>query len=331
MLPTLFPHTYIRAADLEKLHLLFNSVVVLQPAPAELSEAMRKWTDEQFLQTRIPIDKDNQRLEQVLAGYRSWAAEQHLGDLAFLKSHSPAPPFRDASLPSQIRSQIARNLKNSEDSFKPDRLLNDRVFLSMAHSFDQQNDDLSQDLGKFSVWQQELLSDLCSTDAVALHNLTDAKETSHDNREHYMIEQRLKAWAHLWHYDASPSKVYVTTSKDAYAHLFEYATGAQELINYDHLAIPHYQAPDWQKWQQQFSNRMVDLLSCQWTQSIDLHFLETDDLNPSSGLSISIGGFPNRSPLEVFNELADLTNAPQSLSPENSHGNTLIIYLGPPK
>ncbi|MBU4289417.1 MAG: hypothetical protein KKI12_14750, partial [Proteobacteria bacterium] len=97
MKPIYFPFTYISEPVLEALSAFFKQIVVYQPSSLNVPESMQKLADSGLLEIRIPVKGDENKIDNILKDYKSWANIHQGSEMAFFKMNPDKIPFFDDS------------------------------------------------------------------------------------------------------------------------------------------------------------------------------------------------------------------------------------------
>lgn len=161
MKPIYFPLTYISEATAAALASCFGQTAVYQPCSRNVPETMQKYAEDGVLDIRVPAKKDDERLEAVFNAYKAWAELHQGSELAFFKTRKDAVPFFGDTCPSQIRSELRKDMQGpAEEQEKTDPLFNARLFLCMAQESDIRNIEVSRDMTAFESKERDMLNAL---------------------------------------------------------------------------------------------------------------------------------------------------------------------------
>ena len=146
MKPIYFPFTYISEPVLEALSAFFKQIIVYQPSSLNIPESMQKQADSGLLEIRIPVNGDENKIDNILKDYKSWANIHQGSEMAFFKTKPDIIPFFGEFSTSQIKADIKKKKQKQQNEKKQDSLLNARIFLHMAQEFDLQNLEINKAL-----------------------------------------------------------------------------------------------------------------------------------------------------------------------------------------
>lgn len=91
--PIYFPFTYISTAALTIFQKLFKSVTVYQPSSLSIPEILLAGKNSGFIDLRIPLKSEENKLDTVLRDFRKWAKIHQENQLRFLKIQGDKVPF----------------------------------------------------------------------------------------------------------------------------------------------------------------------------------------------------------------------------------------------
>ncbi len=163
MKPIYFPFTFISETLCGNFHTFFPRFVLYHPSDFKIPESYRKWAEEGRIELRAPLGGDEDRLEKLVREYKEWLDRNRGSEMTFLKTRlfdslgiETVPMFGETST-SQIKADIKRG-RSAPDAPKPDQLFAIRLFLLVAHAFDEQQYELSLDLEQFQGLEKNLLA-----------------------------------------------------------------------------------------------------------------------------------------------------------------------------
>ncbi|MFH2045176.1 MAG: hypothetical protein ABIK92_08510 [Pseudomonadota bacterium] len=302
MKPLYFPFTYINDAKAANLCACFKQIAVYQPGFLNLSENMQKLSDKGLIDIRVPGKGDEAKLKALLNEYKAWAELHQKSDIAFLNATEGKHPFFDETFPSQLASQIKKNMGGNQVKAKTDFLFNSRLFLGIAQEYDQQQEAIIKNLASVSEMEKKLLSDLTDEDENIFSNSAGAFFKTGHEPERYKIKERLEAWIYLLINDKEKPCFFITDSKDVIDLIIETNPDFEEVV--DLQKIPVCIVPDiMDNWQIMLAKQVEGLLS-------DKNFKVSKDINnipavnkTERNVSLKIFRISNKSWYEFFQNI----------------------------
>ncbi|MBU1053303.1 MAG: hypothetical protein KKC46_05670 [Proteobacteria bacterium] len=302
MKPLYFPFTYINDAKAANMRACFKQITVYQPGFLNLSENMQKLSDEGLLDIRVPGKGDEAKLKALLNEYKAWAELHQKSDMAFLNATEEKHPFFDETFPSQLASQIKKNMGGNQEKLKTDFLFNSRLFLGIAQEYDQQQEAIINNLASVSEMEKKLLADLTDEDENIFSNSVGAFFKTGHEPQIYKIKERLEAWIYLLINDKEKPCFFITESKDTIDFIIETNPDFEKVI--DLQKIPVCFVPDiMDNWQIMLAKQVEGLLS-------DKNFKVSKDINnipavnkTERNVSLKIFRISNKSRYEFFQNI----------------------------
>ncbi len=233
-----FPFTFVTQRELNALYGLLGPVVVYALDETLVPDHMRKACEDGRLDLRIHIKLTPGELHTAVQAYKEWADlhQHHLTDLAgFLKANPGRFPMMDATNPSQISTQI-RQYAHSTDAQDQDPMFQAALFLAMAQEYDQQHEEMRQEMGAVSTMERVLMEGLTG-DIQAGADIDPKKQPSavleDSETGGYMTASRLEAWARMALSDDELPQIHVTGSPAVMDHLFDQFPEAVQMARLD--------------------------------------------------------------------------------------------------
>jgi hypothetical protein len=217
------PFTYIPEPLVTTLAAVFGSFAVCQPLKSLVPEHMRRAAEHGSLRLYPPDAADPETLERALKAFNAWAGMHRgrPGDLAaFFSSESGqgAPGQESAQ---RIRSQI---LTAESGQAQQSPLIQEALFLCLAHQYDQQQDAVRRDIASVASLEHrfgQILGE-AEEDAGSLGpDLATGRDAASIDPGLYMTERRIDSWARLARGGQGPEAVYITTSRSVWESLCE--------------------------------------------------------------------------------------------------------------
>ena len=238
MIPIYFPFTYIPKPVIEAVKTCFRRIVVYQPLSQKVPEQMKAWEKKGILDLRVPVKKDEMKLEAVYKEYMAWGS-LHQGDaIDFFKTQTDMIPFFDDLSSSKIRDDINKNIKSRPSQQEPNPFFNAVMFLCMAHELDRQRFEIDQDFNTSKAMEKALYDGLQGNSETTGNEFEKKNILLKNDPGDYMTAERMTAWTCLMQYDQEISGVFVTSSKAALEHLIDRIAGVEKIISIDSIPLP---------------------------------------------------------------------------------------------
>ncbi|MBU4185952.1 MAG: hypothetical protein KKC23_07125, partial [Proteobacteria bacterium] len=256
MKPIYFPFTYISEPVLEALSAFFKQIVVYQPSSLNVPESMQKLADSGLLEIRIPVKGDENKIDNILKDYKSWANIHQGSEMAFFKMNPDKIPFFDDSSALQIKADIKKKKQKQQNEKKQDSLLNARIFLHIAQEFDMQNWEINKNLLLLEEKTLNLIDNLKGEDELSFKENDIKKTLKTDYQSDYMTPDRIIAWTHMLQYDQDISELFITNNRSAIEHLIEKTPEAKIVLNIDSIPLTNSDDEKREKWQNSLNEQL---------------------------------------------------------------------------
>lgn len=330
MKPIYLPFTCISDLSGEIIPAIFGQIVLYRPSSQNLSEPMEELAKREALDIRIPVKKDESKLNAVLKDYKSWL-NLHLGDkrgmTAFFKTHADKIPFFDDTITAQIRADIRKKRPQKQPETKPDPLFNARIFLHIAQEFDTQNWEITQKLFMVDKMQQTLIENIKGKiDSSYIENTENNLHESYDPGT-YMTVERIKAWDLLMQHDQQGSGLFITDSKSAFEYLINKASQTEIIVGFDSMPLQKNSAGKADKWRDNFMKQLESIAKNPWPTSTDKIVKPPFTKNSDAKVSLTLAIAPGETPLEFFARCCGY-NPPESKE-KSLFQNTLFGLVAP--
>jgi hypothetical protein len=228
-----FPFTDITESTALQLAACCDQTLILRPGSRSASETLVRWEAAGTIRTVLPFDTDQDRLEALVADYRTWAEGRAGGDWSFLKSAGGDVPFFGETSVAHIRSEIRGGSRTAAAQPEPDPVFGDRLFLRLAEAFDRHQSAIATDLEACRRQEAEMLTTLMGDDSqTPAPVLADPAPPGRDPGS-YMTRRRLGAWRRLAENapelqpQTDPPILWLTTSRAVFDELIEDAEGVR--------------------------------------------------------------------------------------------------------
>jgi hypothetical protein len=218
------PFTYISEPISDFLTSLLGRISIFRPLEHLVPAHMRTAIEKGLLQLDFPSSVDPAVLAHTLKAFTAWA-ELHKdrgGDLAGFFSSERILAAGSLESARQIRTQIRSLDRNVTEH--PSPLLQDALFLCLAHTFDQQQDAMNREMRSVSFLEQNLGQILGEPEeertplepSLSVHRRAESIDPGL-----YMTERRIDAWARLAAGYPVRDPVFITTSRSIWESLCE--------------------------------------------------------------------------------------------------------------
>jgi len=311
MKPIYFPFTCIFDLSAEIISAIFGQTVIYSPSSNNPPEMMQELAKRGVIDIRIPVKKDENKLNAILKDHKSWL-NLHLGDkrgmTAFFKTHADKIPFFDDTITAQIRADIKKKTQQKQPEPKPDPLFNARIFLHIAQEFDTQNWEINQKLFLVDKMQQNLIENIKGEiDSSYIENAENNLPNNLPNNllraydpGAYMTADRIKAWALLMQHDQQESGLFITDSKSAFEYLIDKASQTEIIVGFDSMPLQKNSAGKVDKWRDNFMKELEIIAKNPWPTSTDKIVKPPFTKNSDTKVSLTLAIVPGQTPHEFF-------------------------------
>jgi len=303
MKPIYFPFTCIFDLSAEMISAIFGQPVVYRPSSKNPFEIMQELAKRGVIDIRIPVKKDENKLNAILKNYKSWS-NLHLGDkrgmTTFFKTHADKIPFFDDTITPQIKADIRKKLGQKQPEVKPDPLFNARIFLHIAQEFDAQNWEINQKLFMVDKMQQNLIENIKGEiDSSFVENAANNLSESYDPGA-YMTADRINAWALLMQHDPQKSGLFITDSSSAFEHLIDKSSRTEIIAGFDSIPLQKNSVGKADKWRDNFMKQLEIIARDPWPTSTDKIAGPCFAENSDTKVSLTLAIVPGKTPHEFF-------------------------------
>ena len=303
MKPIYFPFTCIFDLSAETVSAIFGQTVVYRPSSKNLPEIMQKLAKREVIDIRIPIKKDEDKLDVILKEHKSWL-NLHLGDkrgmTAFFKTHADKIPFFDDTITAQIRADIKKKTQQKQPETKFDPFFNARIFLHIAQEFDAQNREINQKLFMVDKMQQNLIENIKGEiDGSHIENAENNLHESYDPGA-YMTADRINAWALLMQHDQQESGLFITSSSSVFDYLIDKASLAEIIVDFESIPLQKNSVGKTDKWRGNFMKQLEVIARNPWPVSTDKLVKPFFAKNSDIKVSLTLAIIPGKTPHEFF-------------------------------
>jgi hypothetical protein len=327
MKPIYFPFTYISEPVLEALSAFFKQIVVYQPSSLNIPESMQKQADSDLLEIRIPVKGDENKIDDIVKDYKSWANIHQGSKMAFFKTKPDMIPFFGESSTSQIKADIKKKEPKQQNEKKQDFLLNTRIFLHIAQEFDLQNCEINKDLLLLEKKTLNLIDNLKGEDELSFKGKDREKALKIDYQSEYMTPDRIIAWTHLLQYDRDMSNLFITNSRSTIEHLVEKTPEAKIVLSIDSIPLTNSRDKKTEKWQESLIKQLELLLENSLPASEDIKIKSPFDKDDGKKVSLTLYLVPGESPYKFFTSSAWHKTPVKEINKEAGFNNTLIGFV----
>ena len=327
MKPTYFPFTYISEPVLEALSAFFKQIIVYQPSSLNIPESMQKSANSSLLEIRIPAKGDENKIDNILKDYKSWANIHKGSELAFFKTKPDMIPFFGDSSTSQIKADIKKKRQKYQVEKKQDFLLNAKIFLHLAQEFDMQNWEINKDLLILEEKTLNLIDNLKGDDELSFKENDKEKALKIDCQSDYMTSDRIIAWTHLLQNDQDVSDIFITNSRSAIEYLLDKTPETKIMLNIDSILLTNSTDKKKEKWQESLMERLESLQEKSLPASGDIKIKSPFDKDDGKKVSLTLYLVPGESPYKFFTRSAWHKTPAEGINKEARFNNTLIGFI----
>jgi hypothetical protein len=327
MKPIYFPFTYISEPVLEVLSAFFKQIIVYQPSSLNIPESMQKPADSGLLEIRIPVEGDENKIDNILKDYKSWANIHQGSEMAFFKTTPDIIPFFGESSTSQIKADIKNKKQKQQNEKKQDSLLNARIFLHIAQEFDMQNWEINNDLLLLEEKALNLIDKLKGEDELSFIGNDREKALKIDRQSDYMTHDRIIAWTHMLQYDRDMSNLFITNSRSTIEHLIEKTPEAKIVLNIDSIPLTDSRGEERKKWRNSLNKQLELILGNSLPAPEDIKIQSTFDKDNGKKFSLTLYLVPGESPYNFFTRSAWHKTPVKEINKEAGVNNTLIGFV----
>ncbi len=327
MKPIYFPFTYISEPVLEALSAFFKQILVYQPSTLKIPENMQKLADSNLLEIRIPVKGDENKINNILKDYKSWANIHQGSEMAFFKTKPDIIPFFGEFSTSQIKADIKKKKQKQQNEKKQDSLLNARIFLHIAQEFDSQNREINKALLLSEEKTLDLIDNLKGEDELSFKENNREKISGIDYQSEYMTPDRIISWTHLLQYDQNISNLFITNSRSVVEHLVEKTPDAKIVLSIDSIPLTKRRDKKTKNLQENLIKRLELLLENSLTASEDIKIKSPFDKDEGKKVSLTLYLVPGESPYKFFTRNAWHNGPVKEINKDAEFNNTLIGFV----
>ncbi len=297
MKPVFFPFTYISKPVLENFMACFKQVTIYLPSSRSVDPEMTELSKINMLDLRIPVEKDEDKLNALYQDYLSWAGLHEKTGITSFKNRKDNPPLFDSTWTGQIKSDI-QNYSKSKTEKEPDPEFNARLFLKEAQTYDRHHAEINQDIQSIERMEQNLFKKLKGGESDPY--IKSSKDTLHDSTDIgvYMTKERISSWCRIMRHDADlPSGIFITSSTAVWDHIMDSSPEAQVVENHITLKPAGTRSENLHENLSEF----LDKLQREKWPSVNLkhnEFVQNKTFNNDISLKISI--IPDQTPYDYF-------------------------------
>ena len=327
MKPIYFPFTYIAEPVLEALSAFFKQIIVYQPSSLNIPESMQKQAESNLLEIRIPVKGDENKIDDIVKDYKSWASIHQGSKMAFFKTKLDIIPFFGEFSTSQIKADIKKKKQKQQNEKKQDFLLNARIFLHIGQEFDLQICEINKDLLLLEEKTSDLIDDLKGEDELSF-KANDRKEALKiDYQSDYMIPERIISWTHLLQYDQNVSNLFITNSRSAIEHLVEKNPEAKIVLSIDSIPLTNSRDKKTEKWQKSLNEQLELIIGGSLPASENIKIKSPFDKYDGKKVSLTLYLVPGESPYKFFTRSAWHKTPVKEINKEAGFNSTLIGFV----
>jgi hypothetical protein len=310
-----FPFTTISKPVLTALETCFQPICLLQPSEFATDAQLQEWSDQGRIRLRCAATQDSESLPVILKEYQNWAALHYKDgglEAAYRQSLQGRPPLYDDSATSRIRSDIHSQMRPHADAGDriddpAAKLLRARLFLSVAHQFDTQETDLTDDLSALDQQEERLFAQLHGEADGRPNQAGDTALRYSEQRLVHMIPERMAAWnliytscAQRWQNESVP--VMITDSRLAIEHLVGSRSDTATLLNDSPLPANRPEDRPTGQWRTQWQTGLELLATSPWPQESRVFLPPVDTGDARNQWRLTVYLVPGLSPLTLLEE-----------------------------
>ena len=325
MKPIYFPFTYISEPVLEALSAFFKQIVVYQPSNLKIPASMQKPANSNLLEIRIPVKGDENKIDDILKDYKSWANIHQGSELAFFKMNPDKVPFFDDSSALQIKADIKKMEQKQQKEKKQDSLLNARIFLHVAQELDMQNWEIKKDLLLLEENTLNLFDNLKGEDELSFKGNDRETALNIDCQNDYMTPDRIIAWTHMLQYEQDMSNLFITNSRSAIEHLIDKTPEAKIVLSIDSIVLTDSRRK--KKWQNSLNEQLELIIGDSLPASEGIKIKSPFAKDTGKKVSLKLYLVPDESPYNFFTRSAWHKTPAEEIKNNASFNNTLIGFV----
>jgi hypothetical protein len=213
-----FPFTFISKAAAKALHSLLGRIIVYSPSKLIGTALVNDAELVNLINRRIPVAGDEDLVKRIIRDFKAWGDIKRDGGMDMSKFTGMSIPFFDENSINQIKTDIKKGL-SAPAEMQENPLLQARIFLHLAHEFDQHNNDVNQELLLCEELERKLINDLTGTDGDTF-NQNKPRKVLIDTSDNFKTGTRISAWTRIFLHDQEKSApVFITTSSDTIEYL----------------------------------------------------------------------------------------------------------------
>ncbi len=323
---TYMPFTYLRESTARALNNLFGPVVVYQPLKTHIPDDLVLLSEQQLVEIRTPIDKNNERLHSALVEFTEWAKMNPGGGAAgadYSSNMQGEIPFFGETAVNRIRSEINRCLSPEIQPEESELVFSARLFLSVAQENDRAVNNLYQDLSKFKVLEKGFLSMMEGADEAKFKRRLPGDSIWQEDPGAKQTIQRIRAWATLAAADFP--EMLLTTSPFVMETLLDIYGEEINLEKLIELQVPLSSGDDGPV----LSEKLYKLAKDGNFSSSDLSSLTASITCPNSTEVVTVSLFAaiNRKPVDVIHDLLPGKGDLRKRDAQSALCHTLIVLV----
>ena len=331
MTPVYFPLTHFSDDIAKAATACFHQMTLYLPAAAPLHPSIKKLKDSGFLELKIPVQGDENKIEALMRDYRNWLVSHKGGEISFFKAMKNSTPFFDETSISNIRSAVKKNKDRSVASDEtPDPVFLSRLFLRAAQDFDTTRQEIDKNLNSVEEMEEKLLNGLKGeADELDFH-MPDV--IVKDDPAEYMLKERLEAWSRLMLTDSNISGIYITPSRSVLDFILENFPKAASLANYEDIPYGVNNSQS-RLFQDELIQYLETVVKKSWLDSSDNSPPRKDEIfskhaisDSEKVVSLSLYILPDIQPVECFSSFIRSDNSTINLKGSDIQ-NTVIGYI----
>ena len=194
-----FPYTTIDSGKAGRMAAIWGPLYVLQPSADTCLPETQKLSDAGHVVTVLPTVDADRPLQEILADFKQWAAQNAGSDLAAMMERGQAIPFFSQQSATQIVAEIRKGENGPATEAVDDtasKKLQAQLLLAMAQELDDHQQALRHDIETLAAQEKEMLAQLKGENEMGAGGFSLSPMQTEDTVG-LMTPHRLNAWARV--------------------------------------------------------------------------------------------------------------------------------------
>ena len=259
-----------------------------------------------------PLGGQEERLETLVLEYRDWLERHRGSETTFFKTRlfdslgeDTVPMFSENST-SRIKADIKRGHVAPEKP-KPDPLFAIRLFLLIAHAFDEQQCEINEDLAQFRNLEKDLFTVMRGDDDFSEESEKAIDRVISEDTGRHKTRQRVSAWLKLFEQDpVGPDEsgcwLLLTNSEAVLDQIPDYYESLPPAYSTGPVALDGISSEDVSEIREAVAENLDRLAKGTMEEDGPVSIPGSEPGSGDRG-SLKIFEFPGKSPLTLFQEL----------------------------